>query len=444
MNKEQAHTSIHIIGLGVAEENNQTHLSTAAQQALDNCPIVMGSKRQQQLVTHYLRPEQQLFNYPSPFSELCPLLQQYSQQNIAILASGDPLFYGIGTWISQHFQPKEYCFYPNISSIQIAFARIKQAWQTAQIISLHGRALVSLRPQLRNRSWYALLTDQYSQPCHIATELIQQGFGQSKLWVCAALGTEEESVQAFDCQSLLQTSQSFHPLHVTLVYTQGQAHYLPSFAGIEDRHFETGRAAGKGMITKKQIRLAALSLLQTQRDDIAWDVGAGCGGMAVEWAYWHLHSQLYAIESHKERLHYLEMNRQKFGVVKNLHIVTGSAPQALALLPQPDKIFIGGSNGAMLEILAYCWQRLKTVGCIVISCVTEECKYEVMQFIHRINLDQNNSEPQIVIHIEQLSLAVSHAESLANKSVMRPQLAVQLIKISKNLPSIQPKAETMA
>jgi precorrin-6Y C5,15-methyltransferase (decarboxylating) len=442
---QQENISIHIIGLGVAEENNQTHLSTAAQQALYNCPIVIGSKRQHQLIAHYLHPEQQALNYPSPFSKLKQLLQQHSQHQITVLASGDPLFYGIGTWISQHFQPNQYCFYPNISSIQIAFARIKQAWQTATIISLHGRALISLRPQLRNRGWYALLTDQYSQPQHIATELIQQGFGQSKLWICAALGTAEESVQAFDCQSLSQTTQKFHPLHVTLVYVQGKAHYLPSFAGIEDRHFETGHTAGKGMITKKQIRLAALNLLQTEQDDIAWDVGAGCGGMAVEWAYWHLHSQLYAIECHQARLHYLEINRQKFGVVKNLQIVTGTAPQALEPLPNPDKIFIGGSNGAMLKILAYCWQQLNITGCIVISCVTEECQYEVRQFINCINANavQNDLEPQTVIQIEQLSLAVSHAENLANKTVMRPQLAVQLIKISKHIDSINPKTETM-
>ncbi len=442
---QQENTSIYIIGLGVAEENNQTYLSTAAQQALQNSSIVIGSERQQQLIAHYLRPEQALLDYPSPFSELKRLLQQHSQRQITVLASGDPLFYGIGTWISQHFQPNQYYFYPNISSIQVAFARIKQAWQTATIISLHGRALVSLRPQLRNRGWYALLTDQYSQPQQIAAELIQQGFGQSKLWICAALGTEEESVQAFDCQSLSQTTQTFHPLHVTLVYTQGKAYYLPSFAGIEDRHFETGRLAGKGMITKKQIRLAALSLLQTEHNDIAWDVGAGCGGMAVEWAYWHLHSQLYAIESHPERLNYLEINRQKFGVVKNLQIVTGIAPQALDSLPNPDKVFIGGSNGAMLDILAYCWHSLNTAGCIVISCVTEESQYEVRQFINGINKNavKNGLDPQTMMQVEQLSLAVSHAEDLANKTIMRPQLAVQLIKISRKLPVIHLETETM-
>jgi precorrin-6Y C5,15-methyltransferase (decarboxylating) len=124
--------------------------------------------------------------------------------------------------------------------------------------------------------------------------------------------------------------------------------------------------------------------------------------------------------------------------------VTGSAPQALEPLPPPDKIFIGGSNGAMLEILAYCWQHLKIAGCIVISCVTEECKYKVMQFVNDINTAQNDSKSQILIQTEQLSLAISHAENLANKTVMRPQLAVQLIKISKNLHFINPEAETIA
>ena len=161
---------------------------------------------------------------------------------------------------------------------------------------------------------------------------MQQGLTQSKLWVCAALGTPEQSVQAFSCESLSQSQQAFHPLHVTLVYSQGKMHCLPECVGIDDQHFETGRAAGKGMITKKPIRLAALSLLQTQRDDVLWDIGAGCGGMAVEWAYWNPHSTLYAIESHPERLDYLHKNRDKFGVVKNLHIIAGSAPHAPAYI----------------------------------------------------------------------------------------------------------------
>jgi len=437
---------IYIIGLGVGA---YADLSASAQSALQNCSVIIGSKRQYQLLQRCALDQNGFENsvqlhYPSPFSQLNDVLAQYPQQNIALLASGDPLFYGIGGWISQHLAADQYYFYPNISSIQIAFARIKQAWQNAKVVSLHGRALITWRPHLRNRRWYALLTDKNSQPQHIAQELMLQGFSYSKIWVCAALGTEQESIQCFDCETLCQSTAVFHPLHVTLVYskiaptlsTDIAAHarpYLPEFPGIEDQHFETGRPAGKGMITKKSIRLAALNMLQTQAEEIAWDIGAGCGGMAVEWAYWHLHSTIYAIECHTERLDYLRKNRDKFGVIKNLNVIAGIAPDVLETLPQPNKIFIGGSNGAMLALLEYGWQHLAVEGCMVVSCVTEECKFEVMQFLQQLQQTQTPILSNAAGEIEQMSLSVSKAEPLAGKQLMRPQLPVQLTKISKTV-----------
>ena len=431
---------IDIIGLGLGDSAN---LSPAAQQVIQNCRVIIGSPRQQKMIKPLLIEHSHVshsnnetntvlhLDYPRPLSHLsavlADLLANNTHKNIVLLASGDPLFYGIGRWITQQLKAEQYRFYPNISSIQMAFAAIKQAWQHATIVSLHGRPLISLRPYLRNQCWYGLLTDQHSQPQQIAAELIQQGLGQSKLWVCAALGTAAESIQSFDCHSLTTCSHVFHPLHVTLVYSQGKLDYLPECVGIEDQHFETGRAAGKGMITKKPIRLAALNLLQTQRNDIVWDIGAGCGGMAVEWAYWNLHSTIYAIECHTERLHYLAQNQEKFGVIKNLHIIAGTAPQALEQLAAPNKVFIGGSNGMLGKLLAYTWQRLAIDGCLVVSCVTEECKYEVRQFIQQ----QQQLDPAVPLQVEHISLAIAHAEPLAGKQVMRPQLPVQLSKISK-------------
>jgi len=456
---------IYIIGLGVGA---YADLSAAAQVALQACHVVIGSKRQHQLLQSgyddQVRIEntsatqiaaaqiiaQLQLNYPRPFSQLKAVLAQYPQQNIALLASGDPLFYGIGHWITQHLEHDQYCFYPNISSIQMAFARIKQSWQQAKVVSLHGRALITWRPHLRNRRWYALLTDKNSQPQHIAQELMRQGFSQSKIWVCAALGTEQESIHCFDCKTLSQSTVIFHPLHVTLVYSetalsmQDSRPYLPEFPGIEDQYFETGRPAGKGMITKKSIRLAALNMLQTQAEEIVWDIGAGCGGMAVEWAYWHSHSTIYAIECHAERLDYLRKNRDKFGVTKNLHVIDGIAPSALQTLPQPNKIFIGGSNGAMLALLKYGWQHLAVDGCMVVACVTEDCKFELMQFLQQLKRVQTQAQANLSntilettsdelfqVEIEQISLSVSKAEPLAGKQLMRPQLPVQLTKISK-------------
>lgn len=413
---------ISVIGLGLGDIQT---LSTEAIQAIKQADVIIASNRQIEFVADLVSKQTEHCQYPSPIENLQSLIEYYGDKNIAILASGDPLFFGIGAWLSRHIPLEKLHFYSNISSIQAAFARIKQPWQQAKIISLHGRPLISLRPQLRNHQWYAILTDANSHPKAIAKELHRHCFEQSKIWVCEALGTASEKSQAFSLDELLACSHDFHPLHITIVYTDGKGGILPEFPGIADSLFETGSLAGKGMITKKNIRLAALTMLQTQANDICWDLGAGCGGLAVEWAYWHLQSQIYAVEDHKERLNYLHINREKFGVVNNLHIIEATVPHsALSNLPRPDKIFIGGSRAFLAETLQQCWQHyLKPNGCIVIPCVTETTRYEVMKFIEEKQLNQQ---------VDKIQISLSQTETLANKEILRPQLPVQLIKISKD------------
>lgn len=410
---------IHIVGLGIG---NTSNLSKTAVAAIQVCQIVIGSTRQYQIIRKLSPNDSTRLPYPSPLEQLEPLLDQHKDKNILVLASGDPLFFGIGAWLVKHIDPNQLEFYPNISSIQAAFSLIKQPWQHANIVSLHGRPLSSLRPTLRNHQWYALLTDKNSQPHHIAQELHQHGFEQSQLWVCEVLGTEDEKIQAYQCNDLLHNTDSFHTLHITLIHTKGRGNILPEFPGIADEFFETGSLPGKGMITKKQVRLAILSLLQTRAEDIGWDIGAGCGGLSIEWAYWHPHTQIYAIEHHEQRLKYLHINKEKFGVTQNLNIFSGTAPiDSLNYLPSPNKVFIGGSGGLMKSILEYSWKRLHNNGCIVVSCITEECKYEIMTFIKAHQLEM----------VEQLEIAVSKSVTLADKQLLKPQIPVRLIKITK-------------
>ena len=412
---------IHIVGLGIGDISN---LSKTAINAIQSCHIVIGSTRQHKIIHTLLPDNSTLLPYPSPLKQLEPLLDQHKNKNILILASGDPLFFGIGAWLVKHSVQNQLSFHPNISSIQIAFSHIKQPWQQANIVSLHGRPLNSLRPTLRNHQWYALLTDKNSQPHHIAQELHQHGFEQSQLWVCEALGTDDEKIQHYHCVDLLHNTHTFHPLHITLVHTKGKGNILPEFPGIADELFETGSLPGKGMITKKQIRLSILSLLQTRTEDIGWDIGAGCGGLSVEWAYWHPQTHIYAIEHHEHRLKYLHINKEKFGVTQNLSIIAGTAPlSSLDNLPSPNKIFIGGSGGLMESILEYSWKRLQANGCIVISCITEECKYEIMTFIKMHQLKT----------VEQLEVSVSKSITLADKQLLQPQIPVRLIKITKEI-----------
>jgi len=405
--------AIHVVGMGVAGE---VTLNVAAQGAITEAQVVFGAERHCVLLTD---TKGKLKSYPQPFSALKNVLTQYAHQRVVFLASGDPLNYGLGLWLSRHLPREKLIFHSNVSSIQVAFARFGIAQQYAEIMSLHGRPLKSLRARLRANRTYALLTDKQSQPQHIATELVNHGFANAMLYVAEALGTADERLYVSQADQLLhEPSEIPHELVVVIVQTQENCGYLPEFPGIDDVCFATGDSAGRGMISKKEIRLHILNLLQPTASDIGWDVGAGCGSVACEWALWNPHGQVYAVEKNKARFHYLEENQQKFGVLKNLTIRQGEAPAILEELPAPNVVFVGGGGQQLSVILDYVWRRLADAGRLVVSCVTEESKAMVLNFMQ-------NKQSQAV------QISVARRDRLAAQTVYRPQLPVLLIKAIK-------------
>ncbi|ABC33116.1 precorrin-6Y C5,15-methyltransferase (decarboxylating) [Hahella chejuensis KCTC 2396] len=408
---------VHVVSLGVGE---RALLRAEAQEALRRADLIIGSERQLQTVASY--PSQARTEpLPSPFSDLLELLRDDSGQEIALLASGDALFFGVGNWLNRHLPASQLRFYPQISSVQAACHEVGLDEHDMQTISLHGRPFASLRAQLRNRRSYALLTDQHSSPYAIASALQAWGMADSTLWVCEQLGYPEQRLRKFSVAELLANPPDVHALHVTLLQTAGPGGVLPEFPGIADQDFHTDGEPGKGMLSKREVRLCILSLLQPCADDIGWDVGAGCGGVAVEWARWNPRGQVYAIERHEERLRQLHRNREHFGVVRNLHIAAGRAPGALTDLPRPSVVFIGGSDGEMDTLLRYCWEQLPPGGRLVASAVTEDSKNRLLQFQTRL---QDGDA-------EWTQVAVSRGETLAGQLLMRPQLPVTLVKFSK-------------
>ncbi len=414
--------AIHILGIGAEQP---AELGTHTTQALLNADIIIGSERHLKCIST-LNLTAQCAEYPSPIGDLQQLLEKHQHKHIVILASGDPLFYGIGSYLVGLTGHKHLRFSPALSSIQLAFNKLGLSWQQAQIVSLHGRPLQRIRSVLGNQRLYAFLTDEKSSPRHIAEELKQARFDNSVLWVCEALGSQQEKVRSFTVAELLAPEHSdtiFNPLHVTIVKTLGQGGLLPEFPGIDDRLFDTGEQAGKGMISKREVRLAALGLLQPQAQDTAWDVGAGCGGLSIEWARWNPAMTLYAVEQHPQRIGYLKNNRDRFGVDENLHIVEGRAPEKLASLPSPNAVFIGGSGGELHQILEYCWQQLKPGGRLVASAVTEQTRATLLAF--------TNSPLMNSIESKWNQVQISRGDTLGNQLLLRPKAPVLLMLCQK-------------
>lgn len=403
---------IHVIGLGV---DGFVGLSPQQQAVLQSADMIIGGERHLASIPAELG---ELCLYPQPFSQLKGLLSANQTKRIAILASGDPLFYGTGAWLLRNLPADKLQFHAHISSVQAAFARIKKPWQTAQVFSLHGRPLQRIRSVLQKNRLFAFLTDQHSRPQAIAKEVRDAGLSTSTFWIAENLGEPEERVSQFSLEELLASDEVFSLLNVVIVETAGKMLSLPEFVGIDDYAFATDGAPGRGMFTKREVRLSVLSMLQPAAGEVGWDIGAGCGGVSVEWARWAPLSKVYAVECHPNRLTCLQENRDRFGVDANLSIVNDEAPGALESLPIPDAVFIGGSNGQLQTIFEQCWDALRPGGRIVVAAVTLDTRAELVQCIG----DRDAQWTEI---------AISSGEKLGSHLLMRPQLPVLLVKVEK-------------
>jgi precorrin-6Y C5,15-methyltransferase (decarboxylating) len=409
-------TKITVIGLGICQP---PLLNAKALSALGSCDCIMGSPRQLESIAHAQVVANQSRSQPA---SLClPKLKHIAHEikgfdHVVILASGDPLLFGIGKYLQSEFGDQVTCI-SGVSSLQGACELTGLSLQDAQLVSLHGRPLNHLKRHLQPHRTLLILTDQNSHPQAIAKVLVAVNLGLSKIHVCERLGYEDQNQQQFIAQDLATNSTPFASLHVTVVHTLGIGHVMPNFPGIADAHFVTDGESGKGLLTKREVRLNILSLLQPAPQDIAWDIGAGCGGVAIEWALWNPQGQVYAIEHHDQRIACLEANKEAFGVSANLSVIQDKAPDCLKELPFPDKVFIGGSGGELSRIMQLAWQRLKPGGRLATSAVTEPSKAALRQFS---------------LHVEQqptdyLQVAISRHDTIAGQDLLRPALPVTLM-----------------
>lgn len=423
MDREKVTAQIIVVGLGVEAV---AILSDKAKQAFIEADVIVGSPRQFAMIAPYLNDESKAKLKPlSGFKALKAWLTDYLQtpKTVCMLASGDPLFYGVGRWVYRHFPSVETTTHPAISSIQAACHRLGLAQQHVSVVSLHGRALSTLRRHLHHGETLVVLTDKNSSPKALALECQQAGLGLTQISVCERLGYADERVRTFDVATLIDNEIEFDPLHVSaLVLKKGNRKQIyPNFPGIDDAEFSSGESIR--LLTKKPVRVVILSMLQVGVGEVVWDIGAGCGGVSVELAYWQPKASIYAVEHHLERLKYLAENQEKFGVVNNLVIENGRAPECLADLPNPDKVFVGGSDGALTEILTLINQRLNHGGTVVVSAVTENAKSVLNHFADDWLAKGYQVEAQQV--------GIATAESLAGQRVFRPQLPVTLYCFKK-------------
>ncbi|RMD74352.1 MAG: precorrin-6y C5,15-methyltransferase (decarboxylating) subunit CbiE [Chloroflexi bacterium] len=283
-------------------------------------------------------------------------------EQAVVLASGDPLWYGIGASLRRVFPLEALEIVPAPTSVQLAFAALAEPWHDAVLLSAHGRPLVAIIPTVLAAPKAAILTDRRQTPAVIAQALIAAGMEPaSRCAVCEQLGGPRQRVVSATLADLV--TAAFDPLNVLVVWNDRPVRPIPP--GLPDEAFSTEA----GQMTKREVRLLSLAELALQPGEVLWDIGAGSGAVAIEAARACPTAHVYAVERRAEFIEHIHTNLRRFPA-PNLHVVHGEAPEACYAWPDPDAIFVGGSGHRLAAIVALAQQRLRPGGRLVINLVT--------------------------------------------------------------------------
>jgi precorrin-6Y C5,15-methyltransferase (decarboxylating) len=344
-----------IMGLG---EDGPDGLPPASRAALAAAEVVMGAARHLALLPD-LRAETVV--WPVPFAEGIPVLLGLRGRRVVMLASGDPFWFGAGTSVTRVLAPGEWVALPAVSVFSLAASRMGWAVEEAVCLGLHAAPLSRLRPHLAAGARVIVLLRDGTVVAELARYLVGEGFGASAMTVLEALGGPRERVRQTVAEAFALADVG-HPVAVALEPAGGRA--MPKANGLADDWF-----AHDGQITKRPVRALTLSALAPQAGEMLWDIGGGSGSVGIEWMLAHPSCRCVAVEADAGRAGRLQANAGRLGADRMV-VVAGRAPEALAGLPVPDAVFVGG--GASDRLLEALWDGLPA-GCrIVCNAVTLE------------------------------------------------------------------------
>lgn len=370
---------INVVGIGL---NGEAGLTEKVRQIIAQATVLVGSERQLSYFSSTSATKIKLGDLQETIAQL--KTYQNAQERIVILTSGDPLFFGLGRFLLEHFSPQQLAFYPHLSSLQLAFNRIKIPWQDATFISAHGRNTEALVKAIqRGEEKIGILSDPQNNPSAIAQLITALDLPFSyQFWVCENLEGREERCQCFDLETVKKLD--FSPLNVVVLIRQRAAipnpETLPKL-GLSDDHF-LSFPDRPGLMTKREIRPLILAELALQPNQIIWDIGAGTGAVAIEIARLFPTSHIYALEKTAMGVSLIEENCQRLQV-NNVSAIAGKAPAILPESDAPQRIFIGGTGGNLTAILDHCETKLAPEGIIVFALATLEHLEEARSWLKK-------------------------------------------------------------
>ncbi|MFF2567497.1 precorrin-6y C5,15-methyltransferase (decarboxylating) subunit CbiE [Streptomyces sp. NPDC058084] len=354
--------AISVVGIGA---DGWDGLPEASRRTLRAAEVLIGGPRQLDLLPAADCPGTRI-PWPSPLRPAVPgLLAAHEGRRVAVLASGDPFFYGIGRTLAELVGPDRLDVLPHPSSVSYACARLGWPLETTETISLVARPLDALAAALHDGRRLLLLGEDPDSPARVAGLLRERGWGGTRIRVLEQLGGPgERLLDGTAADWPYERTDALHVLALDCVRDPDTLR-LGTTPGLPDEAYEHD-----GQLTKRYVRAATLAALAPAPGELLWDIGGGSGSIGIEWMRAHRGCRAVAVEKQPERAARIERNAAALGV-PGLRVVTAAAPAGLAALPTPDAIFIGGGLTAP-GLLDACWDALPDGGRLVANTVTLE------------------------------------------------------------------------
>ncbi len=359
---------LHIVGIG---EDGLEGLLPATRAVVEAADVIIGGDRHHDL-SDTITAER--ISWPSPFDALIDMLKGMKGRRVVVLATGDPLWFSVGARIGRAIDPAVITYHPQVSAFQLASARMGWSLPDVETLTVHGRPVEQMIAFIQPDARLLILTTGEETPLQIARFLSERGFGQSRLTVLASMGGADE--QRFDgiAASWNHKVPAFNTMAVECIAAPDAA-LLPRVPGLADDLFEHD-----GTMTKQEVRAATLAKLMPMRGALLWDIGTGCGSVAVEWMRGARYARAIGIEPRADRRALAAANALALGAPK-LELIDGHVPEALEGLAAPDAVFIGG--GLSEETFNAAWRALRPLGRLVCNAVTLESQALLLELYKR-------------------------------------------------------------
>lgn len=381
---------VHIIGMGLSRKDlTQAHLDL-----IREATLLVGGTRLLDMFPEYSGERMAITNNIPDVVDL--IRSQMDQKQIVVLASGDPLFHGIGSTLARCIPLKHLAIHPNITSIAAAFSAVGIPWHDAKLISLHSKGgnAFDFR-SLSTTPKAAFLTSPTHGPGYIADQLVSWGISSFNLCVLEHLGDSDRQRISWHDNAVDLQNQTFSNPNI-VIFLNKEARSRKGFQTnvSHETHLGMPEASFRhenGLITKSEIRAVTISKLRLMRPDhVLWDIGSGSGSIAVESAAFIQAGKVFAVEKNVERITDIKENTHRFNC-HNVIVHQMNFPDGHEILDQPDRIFIGGGGKDLGKIIEHCCDRLTHSGVIVVNTVV----METME-IARDTLNQKGFSPELI------------------------------------------------